>query len=115
MYVCVYDVYHPLRNFWDDPTVIDYNEPPEGVPGLWCGWTPSEDGHALVWDGQEKFYNYVEWLDFLIQKVLVPRGYSVSGTMQWRGEDWNDTGRIIVLDNKISVNGKSWSPGTTSY
>ena len=41
------------------------DEPPDGVPGYWCQWIINNDGD-LEWDGGEKFYNYVEWLKFLI-------------------------------------------------
>ena len=32
-----------------DHSVIDYNNPPEGQPGLWCNWTASDDGAAIEW------------------------------------------------------------------
>ncbi len=41
-----------------------------------------------MWNGAEKFYNYVEWLQYLIDKILAPRGYTLNGECQWFGENW---------------------------
>lgn len=87
-----------------DNDVIDHNRPPSTQPGLWCGWVPSEEGNALEWDGVEKFYNYVEWLSYLINNFLEPAGYKLTGAMFWQGEDNNDTGTIYVKNNVITVN-----------
>jgi hypothetical protein len=86
-----------------DDTIIDYNVPPKTQPGLWCQWVPTEDGWFLEWDGGEKFYNYVEWLEYLIEKVLKPRGYSLSGEIEWVGEDPDDRGMIRVKDNVVKT------------
>lgn len=86
-----------------DETVVDYNTPPRTQPSLWLQWTPTRDKQGLKWDGNEKFYHYVEWLEYLIANVLKPRGYTVSGAVKWRGEDFNDIGTITVIDNKVQV------------
>ena len=86
-----------------DTTVIDYNRPPSTQPGLWCQWVPTDDGSELVWDGGEKFYNYVEWLQYLIDKILSPRGYTLNGECQWFGENRDDVGVIIVENNKVTT------------
>ena len=85
------------------PDILDYNEPPQGQPGLWCQWVPTEDGTAIEWDGGEKFYNYVEWLKYIIQAYLAPWGYVVNGYVTWAGEDSGDLGRINVVNNKVST------------
>jgi hypothetical protein len=86
-----------------DKNVINYNRPPGTQPGLWCQWIPTDDGCELVWDGGEKFYNYVEWLDYLIDKILAPRGYTLNGECQWFGEERDDVGVIIVKNNKVTT------------
>lgn len=86
-----------------DDTIIDYNTPPKTQPGLWCQWVPTDDGWYLEWDGNEKFYNYVEWLEYLIEKVLAPKGYVLNGEINWQGEDSSDVGLIKVEDNKVTV------------
>ena len=50
--------------------VLDFNEPPEGQPGLWCQWIPTDDGSAIVWNGGEKFYHAPEWMAYLIDHFL---------------------------------------------
>jgi hypothetical protein len=79
-----------------------YNQPPEGVPSLWCGWTVDDQGH-IVWDGAEKFYKYVRWLEFLIDTYLRPWGYTLHGIIDYKGESAEDFGRIIVVDNEVTV------------
>lgn len=72
-------------------------------PGLWCQWIPTEDGTAIVWDEGEKFYDYIEWLDYLIRHFLKPWGYTLTGGVEWQGEDPDDRGRILVSDNAITI------------
>lgn len=81
--------------------IVDFNEPPSTQPGLWCQWTPTQDGMGIEWDGGEKFYYYTEWLVYLIAKVLEPNGYVLNGVVQWQGEDIGDVGEIFVEDNKV--------------
>lgn len=115
-----------------DVSVIDYNTPPgqsdyrdkdfnevwnenerrakhgECQPGLWCQWTVSEDNTKLEWDGGEKFYHYIEWLNYIINNFTAPWGYKLNGEISWVGEDdQNDRGKIVVVDNDVKtlVNG----------
>lgn len=85
------------------PDVVGYNDPPEGQPGLWCGWVPNDDGSAIVWDEGEKFYSYVEWIEYLITHFLAPWGYTLSGTIEWSGEEQGDLGKIVIESNAVSV------------
>jgi hypothetical protein len=85
----------------DEISVVDYNKPPRGQPGLWCQWIATPDGRGIEWDGGEKFYHYIAWLQYIILHFLEPWGYRLSGEVKWTGEDPSDTGRIIVEDNKL--------------
>jgi hypothetical protein len=85
----------------DDASVLDHNRPPSGQPGLWCQWIPDRYGRAIVWDRGEKFYDYVEWLQYLIKHFLKPWGYVLNGEVQWRGEDRDDRGVIAVSANDV--------------
>lgn len=87
----------------NDPSVIDGNTPPRTQPGLWCQWVPTEDGTAIVWDEGEKFYEYIEWLEYIVKNFLAPNGYSITGDVNWYGEDRDDIGLIRVVNNKIEV------------
>lgn len=83
--------------------IQDYNEPPSGQPGLWCQWVPTENGDGIEWDQGEKFYDYVEWLKYLIENFLKPWGYVLNGEVTWAGEDRDDLGQITVLNNTVKV------------
>lgn len=87
----------------NDDYVLDYNLPPSTQPGLWCQWRPNHKGTIIVWDGGEKFYNYVEWLQYIIEKILTPRGYKLTGTVKFQGEDAEDFGKITVRASKVVV------------
>lgn len=86
-----------------EDNVIDGNRSPRTQPGLWLQWVPTEDGWYLEWDGGEKFYEYVEWLEYLITMVFEPKGYILNGEIEWRGEDFDDSGKIIVTDNIVTI------------
>ena len=83
--------------------LINYNLTPAGVPGLWCEWAPNQDGTAIVWDQREKFYDYIEWLQFLIQHFLSPWGYVLNGSVKWQGERRTDKGIIEVTANNVAI------------
>lgn len=85
-----------------DDSIVDYNYPPETQPGLWCQWMIDDDGN-LVWDGGEKFYEYGEWLTYLIENFLAPSGYVCNGEIEFQGEDMDDFGTIHVKDNVVTV------------
>lgn len=93
-----------------DPTVINGNAPPSTQPGLWCQWTPSEDGNSIVWDEGEKFYNYVEWIVYLIHKVLAPNGYVLNGSVEYQGEERGDDGEIVIENNIVTLDGSRVNP-----
>lgn len=108
-----------------DASIIDYNQPPGHVistdwsfswtenqkrvaegkcqPGLWCQWIISDDGTELKWDGGEKFYYYTEWLNYMINHFFEPWGIKLNGEIEWKGEDRNDIGKIVVIDNEVII------------
>lgn len=110
-----------------DDSIVDYNTPPgqlgfgSGIefnqrwienhdriykglsqPSLWCQWTLT-DNETLEWDGGEKFYNYVEWLKYLINNFFEEWGIKLNGEVLWFGEDSNDRGKIVVENNKVRI------------
>lgn len=87
-------------------SVLDHNGAPEGQPGLWCQWVPVQDatgGSRIEWDGGEKFYNYEEWLKYLVKHFLKPWGYELNGEVHWQGEDGDDRGVIYAKNNKVDA------------
>jgi hypothetical protein len=89
-----------------EPNIVDFNEPPKTQPSLWNQWTPSDDLMAIEWDCGEKFYNYTEWLVYLIHKILAPNGYILNGVVEYSGEEPGDVGEIVVVDNRVFVREK---------
>jgi hypothetical protein len=89
-----------------EDSITDYNSPPESQPSLWCHWRPNEDGTAIEWDGGEKFYGYVEWIEWIIDRVIEPRGYILNGAVEWSGEDEEDVGVIRINDNRVNIIGE---------
>lgn len=86
-----------------DSSIIEYNKPPSTQPGLWCKWIPTKDALGIEWDGNEKFYYYVEWLEYIIVNFLDTWGYILNGEVSWSGEDPTDTGTIVVENNSVIV------------
>jgi len=62
-----------------------------------------EQKTVIIWDSGEKFYEYVDWIKYLIDKILKPRGYVVNGLVDWQGEEFDDRGKIIVFNNVVKV------------
>jgi hypothetical protein len=97
--------------------IISFNAPPEGQPGLWCQWTPNENGDALVWDEGEKFYEAELWINYLINHFLKPGAeasktedpqfaeftfdHTVKGIVEAQGRDIADRWCIVVKNNKV--------------
>lgn len=68
-----------------------------------CQWEIGDDRKTVKWDGGEKFYEYIEWLQKLIDEFFKPWGYQLNGRVEWYGEERKDTGCIKVTDNVIKV------------
>ena len=85
------------------PDVIDGNREPSNQHGLWCHWDVSDDDQGIQWDGGEKFYNYKLWLTYYIKNFLDPWGYTLNGEIHWQGEDSEDKGTIICIQNKVTI------------
>ena len=86
-----------------DESIQNYNGSPTSQPGLWCQWVLTEDGESLEWDGGEKFYSYIEWLEYMIKHFFEPKGHKLNGEIQWWGESSGDVGTIYVKDNKVQT------------
>lgn len=85
-----------------DASVLDHNRPAETQPGLWCQWIIDGEGN-LVWDEGEKFYDYLEWLEYLINNIFEPLGYVLNGQIEFQGEEYDDFGIIDVEDNIVDI------------
>lgn len=106
------------------------NEVHPGQPGFWCQWVPSEDGSAIGWDEEEKFYDAELWMAYLIDTFLKPGAtvarelanpvpgwvypdefmhftfdHIVNGVIEaeGEGEEEDDLWRLEVRDNVVYV------------
>lgn len=90
-----------------DGTILEYNDPPEGQPGLWCQWIAEQDSEGnytlISWDGNEKFYEYTAWLEYIIENFLKPWGRVLNGEVEWSGEEHGDIGLLVVNDNVVTT------------
>lgn len=112
----------------NDQTTIDFNTPPgqkgfhimdyndsqkkidagECQPGLWCQWIiktnneGDEPFEELVWDGNEKFSEYTDWMKYLIEHFFKPWNLVLNGEIKWKGEEFDDEGTIVVTDNIVT-------------
>lgn len=84
-----------------DDSILNYNSPPSTQPTLWCQWIPTEDSLAIEWDQGEKFYESAEWIKYLIDNVLAPKGYILNGIVEAQGEDSDDRWDIVIVDNQV--------------
>ena len=89
------DIYDGI--FDSQPTSLDPR--PDG----YLQWLPTETLDGIVWDGEEKFYDYPEWLLWAIEKFIEPQGIIANGVIVWSGEDADDHGQLEVTDNKIKT------------
>lgn len=86
-----------------DSSVVDSQEPPSTQPGLWCMWIPSDAGNFIAWDGGDKFYDHIEWLQYIIDNFLKPWGVVADGTVKWHCEAFDRKGTIFVNNNIVTT------------
>ncbi len=75
--------------------------PPSTQPSLWCWW--ATDGKYIIFAKTDEaiYYPFVEWIEYLISKVLAPRGYSINGfTRIHFGESKKID--IDIIDNDVN-------------
>ena len=105
-----------------DADILDYNEPPEGQPNVWCRWEPTPNGTGIRWNGMNHFYDSTEWMQYLIdhfvgedpiarrvdpQEFAFLQGHRCNGELIAQGDDPDDRWLLVVSDNQVS---KRWLP-----
>jgi len=95
------DMLKVYKRFHDDRHEDGYQ--PNGKPSIWLQWeiVKEDNKFYLQWDESEKFYNYVEWLEYIIKYVFKVWNAEITGKVEWRGESWDDMGTITVQDNVV--------------
>jgi hypothetical protein len=87
----------------EDKSIVDLNQPPGSQPSLWCKWRVNDRGDRLEHNGGEKFDEYVEWLDYLVEHFFSPWGVRIDGSVKYGGDVPVDSGTIEIIDNRIEV------------
>lgn len=103
--------------------IINHNAPHPSQPGLWCQWVATDDGTAITWDGNEKFYDSVAWMEYIIREFLAPSGaatrgikesaderfkeftfdHTLNGVIDASGEEPSDLWRLVVTNNEVTT------------
>jgi predicted DNA-binding WGR domain protein len=89
---------------WSYDRSNDVNTPPKTQPSLYCQWTVTNDNSFLEWNGAEKFYEYVPWLNYIIENFMKRWNYTLNGVVAWHGENEKDGGVISIKNNDVKVN-----------
>lgn len=87
----------------EDQSIVNLNLPPGNQPSLWCKWRVNDKGDHLEHTGGEKFEQYVEWLDYLVEHFFSLWGIKVNGSVKYEGDALLDAGIIEIIDNRIEV------------
>lgn len=104
-------IYKPIEDLeetedtnFDIWSLSNYNEPPFKCPGLWSDWILEKNGSILTWNGNEKSYDMVAWVQFLIKYIFAPNGHTVNGEINFQGEREPDSGKFIFKNNILMPN-----------
>jgi hypothetical protein len=76
-----------------------------GMSQVWCDWVPTQDGKGICWNGSEKTYDSVSWLNYVSETFLKKWGIIASGVVRYQGEDDHDCGVIVAKDGYFSMLG----------
>lgn len=69
-------------DYEEDVTILNVNIQPSTQPSLWCDWVPSEDNLSIHAPESPNFWRSQEWMNYILERILNPRGYYVSGTVE---------------------------------
>lgn len=92
-------------NFWR--AMADHDQREKGPwqipnpPGYRCQWEPSRDGTSFAWDGNEKFYDSVEWMEVIVG-CLQTTGHRCDGDIVAHGERRGDVWLLRVRNNVVT-------------
>jgi len=73
----------------------------EDYPGYFCQWILSKDRMHLRWDLGEKFNDYAEWLQWIIDEICTPAGVLLTGRVEYQGDDVGDHGFLVIKDGQV--------------
>jgi hypothetical protein len=86
--------------------ILEANQDPDTInephPKSYMQWVPTHSLDEIVYDGNEKFYEYDKWLVWLLAH-LDALGVTASGEIFWQGESVGDAGTLSVKDGVLTV------------
>lgn len=87
--------------------LLEANEDNEATKALfgknnYLQWVPTESLDAIVWDGNEKFYDYIDLMGDVCA-WLKARDITANGELYWAGESADDRGTLTVKDNEVTA------------
>lgn len=65
-------------------SLLDTNNPPAGMPEVYCDFIPNDEGTALIWDETENMRYPYAWLCYLRDHFFIPWGYTLDGQIAWK-------------------------------
>lgn len=86
----------------DDGFYAEFTDTPDTIPDAYLQWEPNDDGTEIVWNGGEKFYEYIHWLRWLVKHYLKPHGLVINGDVRWQGDEVEDSSVIVADNNKVT-------------
>lgn len=66
-----------------------------------CDWELNDDDKTIGFNGSEKFYEYVPWMQYITDSLKQKFGIEVSGEVNYSGEDFEDHGILKIVDGKV--------------
>ena len=88
-----------FKNYGQTPdmSIISYNSPPNRQPGIWCHWKYNSLTNSIEWNGlEEEFHNFYEWIVYIMEVILHPKNYTITGNIKWYSK--NTIGSITIGD-----------------
>lgn len=74
---------------------------PERPQRSYCQWVPSDYGAGIQWDGGEKFYDSMQWMEYLIGQFF-GHSHLCNGEILAQGEEMGDVWKLVVVNNEVS-------------
>lgn len=89
---------------WLEDLGSKLGNPAIGQPYSYCQWCITPEKCGIEWDGGEKFYDYVKWLQYIIDQIAP---IQLSGDVSYSGEDSTDNGVLRIIKGQvIQINNK---------
>ena len=91
--------------------MIHYSTKEHEYPTSYCQWVITEDGRFVKWDGEEKFHDSLEWMQYIIDNFLglkpaanldFSKSHTLNGQIEAQGEEEEDQWSLVVKNNKVS-------------